>query len=92
MASSRWHGLISGKMFVESTLQAFGGEGLRGSLDKGQGTNVGGRCSFGNLFFTSDLTLLSSPSFIKWFDLLDCPSQPHFFLGKRFKCTRVIAL
>ena len=34
VASSGWHGLISGKMFVGSALQTFGGEGLRGSLDK----------------------------------------------------------
>lgn len=35
VASSEWHGMISGKMFVGSTLQAFGGKGLRGSFDKG---------------------------------------------------------
>jgi hypothetical protein len=35
VASRGWCGLIPGKMFVESILQAFGGKGLRGSLDKG---------------------------------------------------------
>lgn len=46
MASSGWHGLISGNMFVGSTLQAFGGKGLRGSLDKGWGIDVGDRPGF----------------------------------------------
>lgn len=76
MASSGWHGLISGKMFVESILQASGGKDSEVALTQAQ---IWEADSFGHLLFTFELILLSSSSFIRWFDLLDFFPSPIFW-------------
>lgn len=78
MASSGWHGLISGKMFVESILQASGGKASEAALTQAQ---IWEADSFGHLLFAFELTLLSSSSFIKWFDLLDFSPTPIFWVN-----------
>lgn len=61
VASSGWHGLIFGKMFVDHTPSLGWGRVLR---QPWHGTAMGGRPSSWHLFFIFELTMLSSSSFI----------------------------